>query len=417
MPAWQFVGASQALNVARAPVLLTAKITKTAATAAWDAGMSSVDAITGDGFLEFFPPDAGKSWLVGLSVVDTNVDYATIKFGFAFAAGSATYQVFESGVGKTGGIAYAAGDVFRVERRAGTISYFKNGDWVYSSQAADQTGSLRVDTAFFTQNAAPDGIRLYDATSRTWKNLAPGTAWQNVAGAVETAGTSYQRRRLTVATTAKQRAGDQAMMVLAQQGGGFAQFVSATNVTWSFIDIISAGDHRVFTIYRRRVLDSDPSTYTFDLSDTQETVAALLVYRNTDDTAPIGAPGAGQSCEDIFGSTDWACAKRTMTRVSDLYLGLLWQKTSAGTMTVPSDCTLRVNYSPPTTFSYATPRLLAFDFAPEIIGATDAKHVVASVASDGAVASFAIPGVPSPGHGLSWLPAAGGTIGLPPDGI
>jgi hypothetical protein len=64
------------------------------------------------------------------------------------------------------------------------------------------------------------------------------------------------------------------------------------------------------------------------------------------------------------------------------------QISTTGAMTVPSDCTLRADFAPASTFGFATPRLLAFDFAPDIVGSTDAKHVLASVSSSGVAASL-----------------------------
>lgn len=411
MPAWQFVGVSQGLNVPRQPVLLTTLITKTAATGAWDAGASSVETIAGDGFIEWTVSEVNKYRQCGLSRIDANVNYTSILFSFSCNAATAALEIFESGVQKyAGGAASVAiGDVLRIERRGGTINYYKNGAWVYGSLDANQAGGLRVDASFFDQNATVAGVRMYDATLRAWKSLT----WTNVTGASVAQGVALQRRRVMVASTAKQLAGDQLVVVLAQQGGGFASFVESTNVTWQFVDVVSAADHRTFLVYRRRALDGDPASYSFDISETQETVGAMLVYRNTDDSAAL----VSSICDDIFGGTIWPCAKRTTTRVTDVFLGLVMQKTKTGTMTVQSDCTLRVDYFPPTTFGFATPRLLAFDFAPEIVGVTDAKRVTASVASDGAAATCLLAGVNPPGHGLSWLPVAPGAIGLPSDGI
>lgn len=411
MPPWQNVGVSQGVNIPRYPVTLTTLITKTAATAAWDAGASSVQKIAGDGFVEFVATELTKDRCIGLSLTDPNQNYTSIGYGIELAPDLGTgrhYYVYESGVQKiaSGANAWTTGDVFRVERFSGNIAYYKNGSWFYGSTAPDQSGSMLVDTSFYNQSGTLDGVRLYDATSKAFAALT----WQNIVGATVAAGTSATLRRMTLTAPPKMRTGDQVVVVLGALG---SPWVQASNVTWAFADVLRAGDNRCFYVARRRVVDGEPASYTFDLPAADEVVGLALAYRNTDDTAAL----VSTIIDDIFGATDWPCAKRTTTRVSDLFLGLIMQISNTGNMTIPSDCALRANFAPATTFGFATPRLLAFDFAPEIVGVTDAKHVTASVASSGVAGTVLIAGVQPPGHGLSWLPVAPGAIGLPSDGI
>jgi hypothetical protein len=402
---WQCIQVVQAVNVERSPAVATVKLTKTGGVGGtWDAGASGVETIAGDGFVEFTPTDTAKAWAVGLSDVDTNVNYTTIDYGFLFANAAATFEIVENGVTKTAPAAYAAGNVFRVEKRDGGIAYFRNGEMVNVSNVSSLV-AVRVDASFNTAASTVDGVRFYDGTTLAWKTIT----WQGVAGVTAALGAAATMRRLSIPTPSKIQPGHQIVVIIASQGWAF---VSSTNVAWTHIEVVGSGTHRSFRTYRRRAVDGEPTSYTFDLVATQETLGVVLIYRNTDDALPRVAASA----DDIFNATVWPCPKRTLTRYSDLYLGLALQLPVAGTMTVPGDATQRANFSQ-STFGIYTPRLVVFDFAAENTGATDFKRITASVASSGAAASIALPGMPARGLDLGWNPVVTGAIGLPKDGI
>ena len=406
---FQFVARSTGTNAALAPVQTTL-ITKTAATAAWDSGVSSAETIAGDGFVEFVATQLDKDRFCGLSRTDTNQNYTSIGWGIELAPdlGSGRHiYIYESGVQKyvSGANAWTTGDVFRIERRDGTINFYQNGVWFMLSTAPDQSGNLRVDTSFYNQNGTLDGVRLYDGTAKAWKTIT----WQNIVGCTVGVGALASSRRLSIATPSSTRPGDQVVVVIGSQS---EISVSATNVAWAFGDQIIAGTHRGFFVYRRIATDAEPAAYTFDLNERQEALAAALVYRNTDGAAAAVA----KSCDDCFSFTTWPCPKRTLTRTTDLYLGMVMQNSVTGTMLVQADCAERVNFSQ-TIYGVATPRLYVFDFAANAVGATDFKRVTASVASDGVAGSIALAGVVPLGIDRGWTPIVMGAIGLPVKGI
>lgn len=400
MPAWQCVDVVQGANVVRGPVL-TSTLTKTGGVdAVFNAGASSVNTLVGDGFLEVTGPVvAGNGRCVGLSTADPDQNFTTI--GWMIAFDNPNYGLWEMGAQVATGT-WVAGDTFRIERRGTTIRYFKNGEVLFTSNTAT-AAPLMIDSSFSNLTTFLTGIRLYDGTTKTW----PAVVWRNVVNATVTAGAAVTTRRLTIAAPPKTRAGDHVVVILASQGG---VSVVASNVTWAFVDAVSSANRREFRVLRRRATD-EPAAYTIDVAETQEVVALLLVYRNTEDAAATIAASAA----DVAVATIWPCPKRTLLRATDLYLGLAMQIPSLGGMQVPADANFRANFIPPTVYGFFSPRLLAFDFAADVVGATDDKRATADVATSGAVASFALSGRPPPA--LSWLPVAPGAIGLPVEGI
>lgn len=399
MPPWQFIEAVQGSNGANASVA-TSTITKSGGGSAWDAGAATNQTFSGDCFVEVTVTSIVTTRWFGLSL-DVGLDNTTIDYAIRYDV--ADYSVYENGVLKQAATGLVAGDTLRIERIGTTVRFFRNGEMYYSS-STPSSGALRFTVNIFNVGAELSSVRVYDGVSKTWPALTWATTNETVS-----AGTTLITRRMTFAAPTKLQAGDQLIVVLASQGG---EFVSAASSTWGFVDIISSTNRRGFAIYRRIATSSEPASYTFDLNVKQETLGMMLVYRSLDLTAAI----VGGSASDVASATTWSCPSRTLTRYSDLYFGLVLQVSAIGSLTVPTDSTYRLDFTQ-SVFGFVTPKLLAFDFSAEAIGATDTKRVTASVASSGAVASIAVSGLPAPGAGLSWLPPTPGAIGLPSEGI
>ena len=94
-----------------------------------DAGASSQNQLSTDGYVEFKVGELNTLWMAGFSHGDDNTTYADIDFGFRFnGAGSA--DVLEGGVYAGGDTTYAPGDVFRISLANGRIEYSKNGQYL-----------------------------------------------------------------------------------------------------------------------------------------------------------------------------------------------------------------------------------------------------------------------------------------------
>jgi len=390
MPPWQFVQAVQGVNGANAAIA-TAKITKTGGVGGvWDAGTSSVQTIAGDGFVETTVTAVGVHRMVGLSDVDVDVNFNTIDYG-AFLTTSnnvdGQLDVYENGVLKftAGAGSLVVGDVVRVERVGTTVRYYKNGELKYTSATASVV-PVRVDTSIFSAAAFIGMVRLYDGTLKSW----PALTWQNTTNVTVAADTSATTRRITFTAPLKMRAGDQLVAIFGSQG---TEFVSATSSTWDFINsFVSATNKRGCAVYRRIVTDSEPSSYTFDLNVTQETLGALIVYRGLDNAAAwVGGSGV-----DFAAATVFPCPSRTLTRYSDLYLGVVLTTPVAGSISLPSGWNALGAFFTQSALGVISMRLAIFDIALEAVGATDTQRATDGVAQSGMAASVLLQGLPAP---------------------
>lgn len=160
-----------------------ARLTKTGGTGGvFDAGASSVQSISGDGFVEIRVAALGQDYFFALATTDPNADFPSMDY--AFHLNGSTLQVYRFGSAVwTTGVTYAVGDALRINRTGTAVTFLLNGVVQYTSPNAS-TGSLFVDTSIATASAAIGGIRLYDATngyqSLTWHNIT------NVSTATDT---------------------------------------------------------------------------------------------------------------------------------------------------------------------------------------------------------------------------------------
>jgi len=152
LSAGQAQGPVQWTNLVKTTAGVAGAIQKTAGCSSCpDAGATSVQAITVDGRVEFTPV-AGKRLSAGLGTTATaSTDPLLIDYGFGFWPDGG-WDVRERGVYKKEG-RWVGGDVFRIERASGKVTYFKNGAIVYVS-ATVSVAPLIVDTTIYSQGAA-----------------------------------------------------------------------------------------------------------------------------------------------------------------------------------------------------------------------------------------------------------------------
>ena len=98
-----------------------------------DAGATSVEQLSGDGYMEFTIGELNTMWMAGLSHGNDDTTYADIDFGFRFNGGGYA-DVLENGIYAGGDTTYAAGDVFRIAIANGRVEYSKNGHYLMESR-------------------------------------------------------------------------------------------------------------------------------------------------------------------------------------------------------------------------------------------------------------------------------------------
>ncbi len=121
-----------------------------------NAGLSTFESFTNNGYVSFKATYDYKDLTVGLSYSDT--DYFASSIDYAINLGNdGTAQVYEkvgpnNVVPKGSAISYNAGDRFKIEVRDNTVYYMNNGEVFYVSTATTNGNPLYGDAAFTTEN-------------------------------------------------------------------------------------------------------------------------------------------------------------------------------------------------------------------------------------------------------------------------
>jgi len=133
-------------------------ITKTGAVG-WNAGATSIETLTGNGYLEF-TKGLNKAVMIGLSKGNSSSSYTDIDYAI-YLNGSNTYSVYESGAQKADFGSFTATDIFRVQVVGSTIKYLKNGSVFYTS-TKPISFPLNIDTSLHYTNSVISNISLYN---------------------------------------------------------------------------------------------------------------------------------------------------------------------------------------------------------------------------------------------------------------
>jgi len=149
-----------------------------------DAGASSQEQLSTDGYVEFKVGELNTMWMAGLSHGDDDTTYGDIDFGFRFN-GAGYADVLEGGSYAGGDTTYAPGDVFRISLANGRIEYSKNGQYLKESTHAPQL-PLLLDSSLLSI-----GATIHDAVIAIAPPPPPG------GGFTEKAGSPVLRARFT----------------------------------------------------------------------------------------------------------------------------------------------------------------------------------------------------------------------------
>jgi len=144
-------------------------LVKNAGGAAWNAGASSVQALSfGDGFVETTVSETDTDRMFGLSRGDTDQNFSDIDFAM-FLRANGTLEVRRGGQVLVPDTTqnYSSGDVLRVETINGDVRFKKNGSTflTLNNVITDSSYPLRADTSLFT-----DGATLIDVVVGSLSN-------------------------------------------------------------------------------------------------------------------------------------------------------------------------------------------------------------------------------------------------------
>lgn len=112
----------------------------------WNSGARSLKFFANDGYAEYKVSPSLVGAVTGLNDVDLDAGYGNISHAFYLSGKVA--RIMERGVDKLYIGAYAAGDVFKIERRRGTVSYRINDVLVYTSATAS-AGVAFLDASLY----------------------------------------------------------------------------------------------------------------------------------------------------------------------------------------------------------------------------------------------------------------------------
>jgi hypothetical protein len=159
-------------NLVGAAVNSNNDLTKTSTTTGWNAGATSVQTLSGNGYVEFSTDVATTGKACGLNSNHVGQSYTEIDYVITLGA-SGYIRIYEEGnpIPKPGTTTdylfgrYAAGDVFRVEISNGMVKYYWNGQ-VLIEHAITPASQYVVDTSLLTPEA-----KITDALiSGGWSN-------------------------------------------------------------------------------------------------------------------------------------------------------------------------------------------------------------------------------------------------------
>ncbi len=177
-----------------------------------DAGASSTRQIAGSGYAQFSVVAESGYAMFGLSSDDSDLSYADVDYGIYTYAGGGTLWIYEKGVSRGPFGAYGVGDQLKIEVAAGVVTYYRNGDLLYTS-TVPALQPLRVDTWLLSPGStvvARLGGTLEEVPSLNreavqWTNLV-GVSLDGVA-LVKPTGRELERRGSFVHTSDRERGG------------------------------------------------------------------------------------------------------------------------------------------------------------------------------------------------------------------
>lgn len=113
----------------------------------WNAGARSIDSLAADGAATFSVANAVVGVVVGLHAGVAGFTFSEAAHALYFHAG--TVSVLESGVVKSASVPYTVADVFRIERVASVVRYFKGTALIHTS-AVPSYGAQYLESSMYS---------------------------------------------------------------------------------------------------------------------------------------------------------------------------------------------------------------------------------------------------------------------------
>jgi len=131
----------------------------------WNSAAFSSEYITDDGALEFTAKGTSASRMVGFAYENIDNRFEGIDYA-VFLTSYGRIYIFEKGIQRGNYSTYSDGDVIRIERKKGIMTYLKNGNELYVSNVPS-TGNLYADVSLYSQDATINEARIYGADTAT----------------------------------------------------------------------------------------------------------------------------------------------------------------------------------------------------------------------------------------------------------
>ena len=168
-------------------------LTKTAPETTFNAGAVSVESLGDDGYVEFTTGEATTDKACGLANGNGDQSLGDIDYAIRLN-GSGRVSIVEGGTTRASAGTYAPGDVFRVQTLGEVVTYYRNGELLYTSELAPSF-PLVVDTSLRTPGATIQEVALEslafwtdvvnaDAVGSDLTKTAPDARWNAGAASI-----------------------------------------------------------------------------------------------------------------------------------------------------------------------------------------------------------------------------------------
>ena len=152
---------SSFVNVSTELTVSSTNVTKTTGTDGWNAGLSTLQSIAGDGYIKFTTEDTNKSYMAGLNYTDNSVGVGDLDYAI-YVVYNGVIRVYENGINKGDKATHAPGDTFAVERRGKVVYYLKNGVPFYRSTILSTGAPMIGDTSVYHVGVSINDLVLVD---------------------------------------------------------------------------------------------------------------------------------------------------------------------------------------------------------------------------------------------------------------
>lgn len=165
---------SSGISASQSGASTTKTISKTTATAWGNSGGSTNLTIADGGFLTYRVKN-NVSAMMGLSVQDSDKNFASIGSGLYTRYDNKIY-VYEMGVNKSGIIkGYTEQTEFKISYQGGRVNYFCDGNLIYVSSTTYTNSSLVVDFSLYDATAQIIDLQLFENCQTNTIVLASGS--------------------------------------------------------------------------------------------------------------------------------------------------------------------------------------------------------------------------------------------------